>query len=91
MKKITKITHYWFFKPTEENSGLYFIRSKTDNNVEINWFIGMENYKGDITRVGDNMTIAQKNMLEKEFSSHVSDFYEYLSPTCAECRELITT
>lgn len=73
MKKISKVIHYWFLKPTQDGGQYYFIRSQTEGSETYNWFMGYENHLGFISPVGGSLSGTLVDGLEKEFQQSISD------------------
>lgn len=69
MKKISKVIHYWFLKPTREDGEYFFIRTKTEGLETYTWFIGYENKSGLVSSIGEALSGTLVDELEKEFQS----------------------
>lgn len=70
MKHITKKTHYWLFKKTNEQDSeckYYFIRTITEGLDKVVWFMGYENSFGLVSSIGGELNEDKQIELEKEF------------------------
>lgn len=73
MKKLSKIIHYWFLKPTQEGGQYFFIRSQTDGMDNYSWFMGYENHLGIVSSVGGSLSGTLVDQLEKEFQESIKN------------------
>ena len=78
MKKITKTTHYWLFKPVHEDaheSELYkeymYIRVQNEGETNYSWQVGYENSLGDVNLLSISIMSDVVLKLEEEFQKDV--------------------
>lgn len=70
MKKVTRTTHYWLFKPTgRDKSKYFFIRTVTEGLDKVVWFEGYQSHTGLISSIGGDLMEDLQNSLEKEFQN----------------------
>lgn len=74
MKKITKITNYWLFKPvygeahkSELRDEYIYVRVQTEGDDTFSWRIGYENKSGDVNFIACDLMSDAEARLEKEF------------------------
>lgn len=72
MEQITQTTHYWLFKPTQDNGKYHYVRTKTDGLDKFGWFIGYKNNLGLVSRIGGDLNNAMIENLENEFQLKIN-------------------
>jgi hypothetical protein len=76
VRKITKVTNYWLFKPArigEEENDYYCVRCQTQGLQDASWFVGRVNHLGLVSSVGGELPEDVKERLENEFQNYEED------------------
>ena len=66
-KHIVKKSHYWLFKKINEERDYFYVRTMTDGQDRIAWFVGYENHFGSVSSVGGSLSDDLEKQLESEF------------------------
>lgn len=66
IRKITKVTNYWLFKPTGKD-GFFYVRSQNEGSDNFVWFIGYINKFDCVSSVGGELDESLVIELEYEF------------------------
>ncbi|MFW6246792.1 MAG: hypothetical protein ACOC22_01255 [bacterium] len=76
MKKITKVTHYWLFKPLYEEeftpetfTKYHHVRVQTEGETTYQWVVGYDDESGNIVVIDSIPMFGAEQELEKEFQA----------------------